>query len=93
MCVVVYLLCYLDRSNIGRLHLALFTERNLTKVQGNARTLNADKKHDLLSVTNMTTYQYMLVSVIPIEARLLLTPANHYTQCRVDGVLGCLCHI
>jgi hypothetical protein len=41
LCAGIYLLCYLDRSNIG-----------------NAKTLNANLHHDLLSDTNMTALQY-----------------------------------
>ena len=40
----IYLLCYLDRSNIG-----------------NAKTLNASTKNDLLSETRMTNFEYTFV--------------------------------
>ncbi|KAL1647835.1 hypothetical protein SLS58_002636 [Diplodia intermedia] len=44
---VCYLLCYLDRSNIG-----------------NAKVLNADEGHDLLSETSMTNYQYTIALMV-----------------------------
>jgi hypothetical protein len=46
LCAGIYLLCYLDRSNIG-----------------NAKTLNSNKHHDLLSETHMTSYQYTYARV------------------------------
>jgi hypothetical protein len=64
-CVVIYLLCYLDRSNIGenisRIHNCSSVQEQyvLTNRSGNARILNADHHHDLLSITEMTNYQYM----------------------------------
>ncbi|GAB7346466.1 hypothetical protein MBLNU457_5157t1 [Dothideomycetes sp. NU457] len=57
----IYLLCYLDRSNIG-----------------NAKTLNSDKKHDLLSQTHMTNYQYTLALMIFLIAYALFEVPSNY---------------
>lgn len=58
LCAAIYLLCYLDRSNIG-----VFLSTGLIAVlrtdeAGNAKILNEDTHDDLLSETNMTSYQY-----------------------------------
>ncbi|KKK15221.1 putative MFS transporter [Aspergillus ochraceoroseus] len=51
LCAVIFLLCYLDRSNIG-----------------NARILNAESGHDLLTETGMSSYQYTYVVPQPISS-------------------------
>jgi hypothetical protein len=57
----IYLLCYLDRSNIGIFN-AVFSMENYffsnSRNLGNAKILNADTDNDLLSETHMTDYQY-----------------------------------
>ncbi|KAF2188159.1 MFS transporter [Zopfia rhizophila CBS 207.26] len=64
LCAVIYLLCYLDRSNIG-----------------NARTLNGNVKHDLLSVTGMTTYQYTIALMAFLVAYSIFeVPSNYFLK-------------
>lgn len=56
LCAGIYLLCYLDRSNIG-----MFGDSAEWRVlidAGNAKILNEDTHNDLLSETNMTSYQF-----------------------------------
>ncbi|KAH8600035.1 MFS transporter-like protein [Bisporella sp. PMI_857] len=60
----IYLLCYLDRSNIG-----------------NAKTLNADTKHDLLSDTGMTNYQYIIALMVFLVAYAVFeVPSNYFLK-------------
>ena len=62
LCALIYLLCFLDRANIGKsiycpcIHTTTLTRHSRL---GNARTLNADTKDDLISSTGITQYQYM----------------------------------
>ncbi|KAL1970764.1 hypothetical protein VTN77DRAFT_2598 [Rasamsonia byssochlamydoides] len=57
----IYLLCYLDRSNIG-----------------NAKVLNSNTHNDLLSETNMTSYQYTIaLMVFLIAYGLFEVPSNY----------------
>ncbi|KAL3421754.1 major facilitator superfamily transporter [Phlyctema vagabunda] len=64
LCAAIYLLCYLDRSNIG-----------------NARTLNANKGHDLLSETGMTAYQYTIALMVFLVAYgIFEVPSNYFLK-------------
>jgi hypothetical protein len=54
---VIYLLCYLDRSNIGAGTLDLPCTALLTE-PGNAKVLNVDTGDDLLTETGMSKYEY-----------------------------------
>lgn len=58
LCAAIYLLCYLDRSNIGVFHSSLIAALDTTDFAGNAKILNEDTHDDLLSETNMSSYQY-----------------------------------
>lgn len=57
----IYLLCYLDRSNIGG-HISTIKHCiecwTLIVSSGNAKTLNADKGNDLMTETNISDFQY-----------------------------------
>lgn len=57
LCAAIYLLCYLDRSNIGKHPHCYFRIMCLLR-KGNAKTLNSNVHHDLLSDTGMTSYQF-----------------------------------
>lgn len=60
----IYLLCYLDRSNIG-----------------NAKVLNASTGDDLLSVTNMTNYQYTIALMVFLIAYAVFeVPSNYFLK-------------
>lgn len=58
LCAAIYLLCYLDRSNIGVFPASQYWIDLKLKYLGNAKILNSDTGNDLLSETNMTSYQY-----------------------------------
>lgn len=58
LCAAIYLLCYLDRSNIGIFPATRCRIELKLKHLGNAKILNSDTHNDLLSETNMTSYQY-----------------------------------
>jgi len=57
----IYLLCYLDRSNIG-----------------NAKVLKASTKNDLLTETNMTSYQYNIALMVFLIAYALFEVPSNY---------------
>ncbi|KAL3475292.1 major facilitator superfamily domain-containing protein [Aspergillus californicus] len=60
----IYLLCYLDRSNIG-----------------NARIMNAESGNDLLTETNMTSYQYTIALMVFLIAYALFeVPSNYFLK-------------
>ncbi|KAJ5675755.1 hypothetical protein N7462_008652 [Penicillium macrosclerotiorum] len=61
LCAAIYLLCYLDRSNIG-----------------NAKILNEDTHNDLLSETNMTSYQYTIALMVFLIAYALFEVPSNY---------------
>ncbi|RDW85517.1 hypothetical protein BP5796_03842 [Coleophoma crateriformis] len=64
LCAAIYLLCYLDRSNIG-----------------NAKTLNANKKHDLLDNTGMTSFQYTIALMVFLVAYAIFeVPSNYFLK-------------
>ncbi|EMC95205.1 hypothetical protein BAUCODRAFT_91912 [Baudoinia panamericana UAMH 10762] len=57
----IYLLCYLDRSNIG-----------------NAKTLNSNKKNDLLDETHMTNLQYTIALMVFLIAYAVFEVPSNY---------------
>ncbi|KAL3460522.1 major facilitator superfamily domain-containing protein [Aspergillus heterothallicus] len=60
----IYLLCYLDRSNIG-----------------NARIMNSETGNDLLTETNMTSYQYTIALMVFLIAYALFeVPSNYFLK-------------
>ncbi|ELR04324.1 hypothetical protein VC83_04028 [Pseudogymnoascus destructans] len=60
----IYLLCYLDRSNIG-----------------NAKTLNSNVHHDLLSDTGMTAYQFTIALMVFLVAYAVFeVPSNYFLK-------------
>ncbi|PMD66800.1 MFS transporter-like protein [Hyaloscypha bicolor E] len=61
LCAGIYLLCYLDCSNIG-----------------NAKTLNSNKHHDLLSETHMTSYQYTIALMVFLIAYAIFEVPSNY---------------
>ncbi|KAG8630689.1 hypothetical protein KVT40_002308 [Elsinoe batatas] len=61
LCAFIYLLCYLDRSNVG-----------------NAKTLNASTKNDLLSETRMTEYQYTIALMVFLIAYTIFEVPSNY---------------
>ncbi|OBT67986.1 hypothetical protein VE03_01502 [Pseudogymnoascus sp. 23342-1-I1] len=64
LCAGIYLLCYLDRSNIG-----------------NAKTLNANVHHDLLSDTGMTSYQFTVALMVFLVAYAVFeVPSNYFLK-------------
>ncbi|OBT82784.1 hypothetical protein VE02_09275 [Pseudogymnoascus sp. 03VT05] len=64
LCAFIYLLCYLDRSNIG-----------------NAKTLNATVKHDLLAETGMSNYEYLIALMIFLIAYgIFEVPSNYFLK-------------
>lgn len=67
ICCGIYLLCYLDRSNIG-----------------NAKVLNASKKHDLLSETHMTAFQYTIALMVFLVAYGLFEVPSNYCLKRLS---------
>jgi hypothetical protein len=65
LCAAIYLLCYLDRSNIGSVELEDFSGASLTdSVHSNAKVLNAETKDDLLTQTKMTNYEYTIALMV-----------------------------
>jgi hypothetical protein len=58
LCAAIYLLCYLDRSNIGMSKLPTSKANLKLRLSGNAKILNSDTGNDLLTETNMTSYQF-----------------------------------
>ena len=72
LCCFVYLLCFLDRSNIGTFRISSKTSHNFTPIpcnmksrhdakthsQGNAQILNSESGDDLLQQTKMTPHQF-----------------------------------
>ncbi|RJE27387.1 transporter [Aspergillus sclerotialis] len=72
LCAAVYLLCYLDRSNI---ELAGLTEK------GNAKIMNSDEGNDLLTETKMTSYQYTIALMVFLIAYALFeVPSNYFLK-------------
>ncbi|KAF7718122.1 MFS-type transporter [Penicillium ucsense] len=64
LCAAIYLLCYLDRSNIG-----------------NAKILNADTHNDMLTETNMTSYQFTIALMVFLIAYALFeVPSNYFLK-------------
>ncbi|CAI7572249.1 unnamed protein product [Penicillium manginii] len=64
LCAAIYLLCYLDRSNIG-----------------NAKILNQDTHNDLLSETNMTSFQFTIALMVFLIAYALFeVPSNYFLK-------------
>ncbi|KAE8148398.1 MFS transporter [Aspergillus avenaceus] len=64
LCAAIYLLCYLDRSNIG-----------------NAKILNQDTGDDLLTETNMTSYQFTIALMVFLIAYALFeVPSNYFLK-------------
>ncbi|KAL5352780.1 hypothetical protein ACLOAV_002728 [Pseudogymnoascus australis] len=64
LCAGIYLLCYLDRSNIG-----------------NAKTLNANVNHDLLSDTGMTSYEFTVALMVFLVAYAVFeVPSNYFLK-------------
>ncbi|QSZ36965.1 hypothetical protein DSL72_009057 [Monilinia vaccinii-corymbosi] len=64
LCAGIYLLCYLDRSNIG-----------------NAKTLNSSTHDDLLSLTHMTAFQYIIsLMVFLIAYAIFEVPSNYFLK-------------
>ncbi|OQD82598.1 hypothetical protein PENANT_c020G07813 [Penicillium antarcticum] len=61
LCAGIYLLCYLDRSNIG-----------------NAKILNSDTENDLLTETNMTSYQFTIALMVFLIAYALFEVPSNY---------------
>ncbi|KAF9892343.1 hypothetical protein FE257_002120 [Aspergillus nanangensis] len=61
LCAAIYLLCYLDRSNIG-----------------NAKILNEDTGDDLLTETNMSSYQYTIALMVFLIAYALFEVPSNY---------------
>ncbi|RSL40128.1 hypothetical protein CEP53_013572 [Fusarium sp. AF-6] len=60
----IYLLCYLDRSNIG-----------------NAKVLNSSTKHDLLSETGMSNFDYTIALMVFLIAYALFeVPSNYFLK-------------
>ncbi|KAL4803962.1 major facilitator superfamily domain-containing protein [Aspergillus unguis] len=60
----IYLLCYLDRSNIG-----------------NARIMNEETGNDLLTETNMSSYQYTIALMVFLIAYALFeVPSNYFLK-------------
>ncbi|CAI7656803.1 unnamed protein product [Penicillium pancosmium] len=61
----IYLLCYLDRSNIGEFswNTSCSTGAHpLISTKGNAKTLNADTGNDLVTETKITNFEYTYAS-------------------------------
>lgn len=58
LCAAIYLLCYLDRSNIGMFKIPTSKANLKLRLSGNAKILNSDTGNDLLTETNMTSYQF-----------------------------------
>ncbi|EAL84572.1 putative MFS transporter [Aspergillus fumigatus] len=70
LCAAIYLLCYLDRSNIV-----------LILGIGNAKILNQDTHNDLLSETKMTSYQYTIALMVFLIAYALFeVPSNYFLK-------------
>ncbi|KAL4901700.1 hypothetical protein BDW74DRAFT_187139 [Aspergillus multicolor] len=63
----IYLLCYLDRSNIGELDLTY-----------NAKVLSADTGNDLLTETGMSNYEFTIVLMVFLIAYTLFEVPSSY---------------
>lgn len=64
ICATMYLLAYLDRSNIG-----------------NAKVMNAEQHHDLMSETHLTNSQYAIALMVFLIAYTLFeVPANNFLK-------------
>ncbi|CBF79229.1 hypothetical protein AN7027.2 [Aspergillus nidulans FGSC A4] len=60
----IYLLCYLDRSNIG-----------------NAKIMNSETGNDLLTETNMSSYEYTIALMVFLIAYALFeVPSNYFLK-------------
>ncbi|CAG8975831.1 hypothetical protein HYALB_00009411 [Hymenoscyphus albidus] len=65
----IYLLCYLDRSNIA------------VSTSGNAKTLNSSTHNDLLSDTHMTNYEYVIALMVFLIAYATFeVPSNYFLK-------------
>ncbi|KAJ6578538.1 permease of the major facilitator superfamily [Mycena capillaripes] len=62
---VVFLLCYIDRANIGA-------------YTGNTKILNSETHNDLLSETHMTSYQYTIALMVFLIAYALFDVPSNY---------------
>lgn len=75
----IYLLCFLDRSNIVRARrgeVLLFSSD--CEAQGNAKVLNKDTGDSLVQKLNITNQQYLVALMIFIVAYTLFeTPSNY----------------
>lgn len=68
---LIYLLCYIDRSNIGMFKMSkglLRTACLLTPLEGNARILNANTGDSMLLTNNMTNYEFTVALMIFLVA-------------------------
>lgn len=64
ICALMYLLAYLDRSNIG-----------------NAKVMNSETKHDLMSETNQTNTQYSIALMVFLIAYTIFeVPSNAFLK-------------
>lgn len=77
---LIYTLCYLDRSNIGRFTKGRFlTMTRLTRFRGigNAKVMNIDTGDDLMHTLNMTEFQYRIAMMLFLVAYSLFeVPSN-----------------
>lgn len=75
---IIYLLCYLDRSNIGKWMEANTCKECLpTHHTGNARILNSTTNDTLLDTHNMTQYEYIIALMVFLVAYSLFeAPSN-----------------
>ncbi|KAL4949432.1 major facilitator superfamily domain-containing protein [Aspergillus filifer] len=72
----IYLLCYLDRSNIGMLQ-DFILDLVLTD-PGNARIMNSETGNDLLTETNMSSYEYTIALMVFLIAYAVFEVPSNY---------------
>ena len=78
----IYLLCNLDRSNIGAFYLIRVGKRDPNeKCSGNAKIMNRESGNDLLSQTHMSNHQYTIALMIFYLAYALFeVPSNVFLK-------------
>lgn len=64
---LIYLLCYLDRSNIGKLFVISVEvpwQKSDAGMTGNARILNSDTGDDLMQTLRLTSHEYIIALML-----------------------------
>ena len=76
--MLIYLLSFLDRSNIVRRCTTHLSDVADTSDKGNARLLNSDTGDSLVQSTHLTNHQYLIALMIFIVAYTLSEVPSNY---------------